>query len=106
MVRGNVSDPDGMRFDGEVHMIYSARLAVTWAAFVAVTHTGKRGLVAFMWFFAVFGLPFAVILLILLGNPAAFVGSVFLSLFFTHILVKRHYLLKRTTAGLLKDRQT
>ena len=106
MVRGNASDPDGMRFEGEKHVINRAAFAVIFAALVTVTYTGKRGLVVFMWFFAVFGLPFAVILLILLGNPAASVTSLILSLLFTHILVKRHYLLKRTTAGLLKDRQT
>ena len=59
-----------------------------------------------MWFFAVFGLPLAVAVLILLGNPAPFAVSLLLSLACTYILVKRHYLIKRTMAGLLKVRKT
>jgi hypothetical protein len=110
MVHGNVSGPDGMRFYGEEFIILLAVWAVIWAAFVAVTYTGKRGLVAFMWFMAVFGLPLAVILLILLpGDLFFFIASLFIASLFlacTYILVKRHYLLKRTMAGLLKDRQT
>jgi hypothetical protein len=111
MVRGNVSGPDGMRFDGEGHMNGKVGEAVIFAAFVAVTYTGKRGLVALLWFVAVFGLPGGVIVLILavFGLPGAAFWSIFCLLLFpacTYILVKRHYLVKRTTAGLLKDRQT
>ena len=52
-----------------------------------------------------FGLP----LVVLTFNPKNPFGSLLFSLLFlfsTYILVKRHYLLKRTTAGLLKDRKT
>ena len=94
-------------------MIDRAVWAVTSAALVAVTYTGKRGAAAFMWFCAVFGLPLAVFLWILLnyyssGNPAYNTPLLCLLGFLTctYILVKRHYLLKRTTAGLLKDRKT
>ena len=83
-------------------MIDRAVLAVLSAAFVAVTYAGKRGFVAF----GLFNLPLAVIFLILQENTAGFIGFLLLFLCCNYILVKRHYLLKRTTAGLLKDRQT
>ena len=100
LVRGNASD---LRFEGEKFMIERVQRAVASFVFVAVTYTGKRGLVACLWFFAVFGLPLAVLAR---GDPG---WSIFVLLLFlpsAYILVKRHYLLKRTTAGLLKDRKT
>ena len=106
LVKGNVSGPDGMRFEGEGLIIGRAAFGVLFSALVAVTYTGKRGAAAFMWFFAVFGLPLAVIFLIFGNKVGLFIVFLLTFLFFTYILVKRHYLLKRTTAGLLKDRQT
>ena len=87
-------------------MILLVAFGVFFAALVAVTYTGKRGAVAFMWLFAVFGLPLAVMFLTLLNKIGLFIACLLLFLACTYILVKRHYLLKRTTAGLLKDRKT
>ena len=86
-------------------MAFSLKWAVIWAAGVAVTCTGKRGFVAWLWLCVVFGLPFAVWLWSP-NDPGRCVAALLLFLVASYILFKRHYLLKHTIAGLLKDRQT
>jgi hypothetical protein len=56
-VEGLRFEGEGLQFVGEKAMMWTAVFAVIAAAAVAVTYTGKRGLVAWAWFWAVFGLP-------------------------------------------------
>ena len=105
-----ITPGEGAQFHGETFLLSRVLMAIGYSMFLALTYSGRFGFMLSMWFCAVFGLPCAAVAAWLAISNEWGMGifwsafCVLLFLFCTRILVKRHGLLKRTTAGLLKDK--